>query len=313
MTSKNPYINELELSSWIQTHIQNVKETSLSLIKRKLLAYNELIDLILEEKISALASSWKLGVSKAERSFYFRNNLSKKHKKFISEVFNSSKKWNSTSKGLIKKESIMKPGKSYALAEVFSDNIDKLLKTENSETTLIIPEIGKSNIILSTDHILRIEYNVFVETMKIRNFNKDKNVWEDDNLWKQVKSLSEFNKSMEENTISQEDMIEKVQTSKNNYSVIHHKEISKTIKAMSESYIAKHIQNSRENNNERNHFKYISEYPWENTKKVERLFEKWVEQKLLDHQIQEISHAKYDFLNRNNPNHIVSEWLFGSY
>ena len=42
---------------------------------------------------------------------------------------------------------------------------------------------------------------------------------------------------MEENTISQEDMIEKVQTSKNNYSVIYHKEISKTIKAMSESYI----------------------------------------------------------------------------
>ena len=68
----------------------------------------------------------------------------------------------------------MKPGKSYALAEVSSDNIDELLKTENSETTLIIPEIGKSNIILSTDHILRIEYNVFVETMKIRNFNKDK-------------------------------------------------------------------------------------------------------------------------------------------
>ena len=83
--------------------------------------------------------------------------------------------------------------------------------------------------------------------MKIRNFNKDKNVWEDDNLWKQVKSLSKFNKSMEGNTISQEDMIEKIQTSKNNYSVIYHKDILKTIKALPESYIAKHIQNSRAN------------------------------------------------------------------
>ena len=94
-------------------------------------------------------------------------------------------KRNSTSKGLIKKKkSIVKQGKSYALAEVSSDNIDELLKTEKSETTLIIPEIEKSHIILPTDYILRIEYNVFVEIMKIRNINKDKNIWKDDNLWK---------------------------------------------------------------------------------------------------------------------------------
>ena len=35
----------------------------------------------------------------------------------------------------------MKPCKYYILAEVFLDNIDELLKTENSETTLIILEI----------------------------------------------------------------------------------------------------------------------------------------------------------------------------
>ena len=46
LTSKNPYINELEFGSWVQAHKENVKETSLSLIK-KILAYNEVIDLIL--------------------------------------------------------------------------------------------------------------------------------------------------------------------------------------------------------------------------------------------------------------------------